>query len=81
MKDYARIFNDKVVEIKRNAVIKPAGVDWKQLILNQPAFDKSIEYLVVDNYEIFADKVIENYKIEPINFEPMPIEDEHELEV
>lgn len=78
MKNYAKVIEDNVVEIRRNTLkLKPAGVHWKELEMNKPNFDKSTEVLVIEDYTILEDKVIENYRIEPINFEPMP---EEELE-
>lgn len=77
MKTYVKVINDEVVEIRRNSKkLKPAGINWRELELNKPNFDNETEMLVIDGYTILENKVIENYRVEPINFEPMPVEND-----
>lgn len=81
MKNYAKVIDGNVVEIIRNtARPKPAGTHWKELEHNKPDYDSGLEVLVIQGYTVEEDKIIENYRIEPINFEPMPTENGEEEE-
>ena len=76
MQNYVKVINNEVIEVFRNKERKPIGTFWKELEANKPNYNKETEVLLFDYYEILEDKVIEHFKIEPINFEPMPVEED-----